>query len=387
MPPRNPDGGSSTDPATVDFVSAEDYTVEELRAAIFGNRRKQPPAEETAEPPERLDPVLAVSLLGRKEYEGLHDDLQELLVDEGRDVRLRHNAALALGRAAGAAAEQPLLQALERGPPEEVQRGILKALQAAGSDATLELLGERGDEFPDALTTLADWTESLLAFRTNTSAASEVGRLSLPDRTSIDGDQFQIAVRPATDELRDPVMDALSQGYPGLPFEPHEEAVYVLEALGRQLVLVLDAAFLDEAGRPLDAKHVAGGLLERDDAETGEWSPRYYVLVQPGVPERQQPDDSDRQAPEDGTVFVTTTAGRIHYGGPYTVEDGGIRFELRAVEHPGLRPIHIDGTFRDGDLVVEEAIVTDNAPAARELAPDDPPDITRERPDDSTSQR
>jgi hypothetical protein len=383
MPPDNDDPAQSS--VSTDFVSVDDYTVDQLRASLFDDPPKAPSRDDETERPE-LDPLLAVSLLGQKTYDGQREDLHTLLRDESRDVRLRHNAALALARAAGTDAEQPLLKALERTQQVEVHRGVLKALQAVGGEATLEVLVDRGDAFPEGLTSVLDWTRTLLAFRLNTPASSPVGRLTMPERATVDGKHYEITAQPATDELRDAILEARAREFPGRPIDHHDAAVYTIETLDLQLGLGLNATFVEQAGQPLDAKLVAGVVYKRDDIETAAWSPRNYILVQPTSPDQQgdvgdhQPDDVG----ETGAVFVTTTNGRIHYAGPFIIDDGGFRFELRAVDRPGLRSIHVEGTLQETELVLTEAYTTDNAPDARTITPVRQPDVSAQQPGPET---
>lgn len=371
-PTATPNGG--------DFVSASDYTLEELRAAVFGeiDREKgdedgQPGREGESSPV--LDPLVAISLLSRKEYDGKRDDLRGVLFDEARDPRLRHNAAQALGRAFGSDAEPDLLEALDIAQEPEVRRGLLGALETVGSERTLEAIGQRRPEFAESLERQAAWTETLIAFRTRTDATSDLGRLPEPDLVSIKGDTFDITLRDADDEVREAALGSLRKAPDQHPIDVSADATFELDCLNQRLLLAFDETFLANVDGPLTSKHVAAILLEHDDVESGEWLLRYYLLVQPDAPEGGQGEARGERVGRTGQVFGTTTGGQIHYGGRFRVENGEIAFEIRSIERPGLRPVRIDGRLEDGQLIFEEAVTSDTAPDAQQAspaAPDEP---------------
>jgi len=362
-----PDGG--------DFISASDYSVDELREVVFEERGGK--GTEAGEPGEQdgsvgeLDPLVAISLLARKEYDGKREDLRAVVFDESRDQRLRHNAAVAFGRAFGTQAEATLLEALEDAEEPELQRGLLRALGDVGGEETLEAIAQRRGTFAGSLGREADWTETLVAFRTRTDAASEVGRLPEPDLVSFEGRPFDIACREVDDELREAVLSSLRTAQRDLPIDVREDAIFTLDGLNQDLLVVLDGAFREAAGRPLTSKQVAGALLELEDVESGVWTPQYYLFVQPDAPEEGEAQQGE-QAGRTGQLYVTTTGGRIHYGGPFRVEDGTLAFEIRAVERPDLRPLRIEGRLVEGDIVFEEGVTGVNAADARQPSPASP---------------
>jgi hypothetical protein len=350
-----------------DFVSAETFTVAELRAALFedvgeggpkreGQRDRQ---ERETGPLAELGPHVALSLLARKEYDGKADDLRRLLLDAAVEGRLRHSAAVALGRALGPDAEGTLLEALESetlGP--EGSRGVLTALGEVGGEATLEAIAKHRDRLSEPGRRQADWAETLAAFRTRTPGRDDRGRLSLPDLAEFEGETFDVSLREADAEVRKAALEDLRRGNYRLPLDVSAEAVYELVCLNQRLLVLLDEAFVDAAA-PLERKYVAAAVLERSRVETEEWSPRHYVLVQP---EDGTPDEGETQKPDEGRqrgrgqVFVTTTNGRVYYAGTFGLQDDGLAFDVRAVEQPGLRPVRLEGRFADGELVLGEAV-------------------------------
>jgi HEAT repeat protein len=97
-------------------IKADAFTLEELRAAVFGDDS------------ERLSKTLAVQLLGRKDYPEKLSDLRSVLLDKRQPVRARHSAAIELGRmnSGGAAA---VLREATGISDDFVRSGVLIALQ------------------------------------------------------------------------------------------------------------------------------------------------------------------------------------------------------------------------------------------------------------------
>jgi HEAT repeat protein len=105
-------------------IDADTFTLEELRAAVFGDDS------------ERLSKMLAVQLLGRKDYPEKLSDLRRVLLDEGQSIRARHSAAIELGRMNSSEAAAALREAA--GIRDDfVRSAVLLALQPErGSSGT-----------------------------------------------------------------------------------------------------------------------------------------------------------------------------------------------------------------------------------------------------------
>jgi hypothetical protein len=378
MGPNDDEGERTSTTTGGDFVSAEAFSVAELRAAVFeddGRDERKPDQgrEREAGSAAGLDPLVAVSLLARKEYEGMGEDLRRLLFDGTRDGRLRHNAAVSLGRALGEDAEPVLLEALERddlGP--EGRRGVLTALGEVGGEGALDAIAKYREQFPEPVRRQAAWAETLVAFRSRTPGTDERGRLSLPGLVDVEGKTVEVSLREADEEVRKEALEDIRQGFLRLPLKVATEPVFELDCLNQRLLVLFDETFLDSIGTSLERKHVASVVLGRDEVETDGWSPHHYVLVQPdgatadGSEEGKAGREPNRGR---GLVFLTSTGGRIRYGGSFAREDGALSFEIRAVERPGLRPTRFEGRFVEGELVLEVGVAAAFEPDARTPSP------------------
>lgn len=367
-----------------DLVSADDFTVAELRAALFDDtepsdrKRDAHPGRDgngdpAADSPAELGQLVVLSLLARKPYDEKHEDLRRLLFDDDRESRLRHSAAVSLGRAFGQDAESTLLEALESETlTPDVRRGVLTALGAVGSEAVLDALADDRKQFSEPVRRQAAWAETLIAYRAGTPPNDERGRLSLPELVEIDGESFEVAIRAADTDVRKAALADVRRSQHHLPLAVSEDHIYELTCLNQRLLIVFDEEFVQAADAPFERKYVASVILGRTDIEADEWSPRHYLLVHP-VGESSENDETEagqERGRDRGELFITSTNGRILYGGTVVHEDDGLTFELRAVERPGLRPVRFKGRFADGDLVLEEGESAAVEPDGREPAPD-----------------
>jgi hypothetical protein len=91
-------------------------------------------------------------------------------------------------------------------------------------------------------------------------------------------------------------------------------------------------------------KAFLGAAAVRFEAENKEWSPRYFILTQPGSAEGQV------------EVLLANTRGRLDLAGSGQVNDERLEFSLRALAKPGAVPVEISGAYETGVLRLEHIL-------------------------------
>lgn len=312
------------------YISAEPFTVEELRAAVFEGRGD-------------LSPALALNLLALKDYPEKEVDMQRLLQAEETTPRLRVMAAHALGELASDTARSLLLGALET-RDLLVLRGVVAALGQAGGREVVERVRQIDRNALDPATlmlmTRAAFTQDMDGFD-----LPESGELAL-----LDAAQFEmqpITSKLASAKLRARVLADLQLNHLSIELEP-QSALHI-KCFGRDLLLVLNRA-LNNTALAVAARRrlVVGVIATFEGVEAESWSVDYYILTQPAA---------------NGAIDirVVTDSGFIAYAGEGAVHDEQVEFSLGAVDHPGARAALIEGVYADGRVRLTHATTATEA--------------------------
>jgi hypothetical protein len=299
---------------SADLVEAEDYSVDELKAVIFGESQILP------------RPV-AVTLLARKDYKGKLKDLQRLLDDENQESRVRHSAALAMGRVGTRKAIAALHKA-EKVKDRYVLRGVRQALEGLAEGLARPTKKEAQPP---------TWGERLEAFR----KGSEELELPFPDSRRLlrlDPKRVKAIETPELEAEPGEAVEHLSRVMPGLSLST--ERAMAVRCAGRDVMVLFEQTYTTagKAGDLLSRKAAVGLVAVRYDVETRTWSPRYHVLTQPS---RKKGEIQ---------VLLTTRRGEVVYAGTARLKGERAEFTLLAVDRPGAEPTEIEGVFEDGAL-------------------------------------
>ena len=322
--------------ASADMIEAKDYTLEQLRQVLFGESQLLPRR-------------IAIQLLARKSYPEKLDDLRRVLDDEQQDARTRHAAATALGRLGTPEAMEALRSKLDS-KDRYVLRGIRQALEGKASEIGA---GER--EMEAAPGEEPRWNQRLSAYRQGTPgmefpfpAAGQFLPVDLEKAQSIPS-----TLAPA--EGMSTALEQISQQAAGLNLVG--ENALSLRCAGRDLMVLLtgEASASQRRAEFTKRKTVFGVVAVRFGLETQAWSPKYYILTQPG------------QKADEFQIFLTSTRGRLEFAGTAEVKGERTEFSLRAVSRPGATPAEMSGVFEAGVLRLERLLVSETS------LPSDPP--------------
>ena len=289
-------------------VDPSEYSLEELYDILAGRSQ-------------RLPPVVALSLLRRKDYpeERKVADLQRILLDEQAASRLRTAAAVELGRLGTPAAQNALRRASQRKDEalrRSVQIGERELTRLHGR--TLPPRQERREILPGLQAAMASQPGPILA---------------------VDAEQARPIERrktePATAER---IVADLNAETPGLALAA--DITYTLRCAGRTLAFVAtqDVAGLLRAEEPPAEPLVVGVVAIRETVETGKWSAHYFLLAGRG----EKGGGAD--------LRLLTTTGRVVMTGMATLADGRAEFALRSVVGPGNTPAEVSGNNRLGRM-------------------------------------
>jgi len=326
---------------SADMIEAKTYTVKQLRQVLFAGSQILPKR-------------VAVMLLERKRYAEKFNDLRRVLEDEQQDARTRHAAATALGRLGTPESLEALREKLDT-QDELVQRGVRQALdrRASALPPGEKELGLAPEEGPSWYQRLAVYREGAPGMEMTFPGANQI----LP----IDDKQAQtIAPEPAPTKGMSTLLKQVGQHTAGLSLS-REHAVS-LRCAGRDLMVLLsrDKAGLKKPSDLTQRKTLLGVVAMRFGLESQAWSPKYYVLTQPG------------EKGDEVQVLLTSTRGRLAYAGTAQIKGERAEFSLRAVLGPGVTPAEIIGTYEAGVLRLERVLVSKTS-----LNSDQPSRLTR----------
>lgn len=281
---------------------------------------------------EALHPVIAVSLLRRKQYSRATKsaDLVGLLDDKAVPERAQRAAALELGRLGTTDA----IDALRRRTRRRTATGLFAKAGIAEADRLGRAAKERA---PEAVAVKTAWaTPDLPILSVRTERAEPI--------TQRKATRGQIA-KASADLANDIEAMALQSD--------HARA---LRCAGRTLLWIpvgeldADAAHFMVAGRD----RLAGVVATLDSEESGMWGTRYFAVA--GLSRR----DNAGRIP----VRVVTRRGRVVLAGEALRSKGTITFSLKSVADAGNAPTVVEGEYAEGVIKFSRA-ESDPAAAAR----------------------
>jgi len=321
---HNPDENNEVQ-LSADFASAKDYTVKQLRQVLFAGSQLVPRR-------------LAVMLLERKKYPRKLDDLRRVLDDEQEDPRTRITAASALGRLGTPAARQALRLKLDT-PNAFVQRGIRQALDHLAGAAKPGEAAEPGE--PSQIPT---WGQTLASYRTGT-PGFEIPYPPPILFASVDPSDAQVvSPQAASASLVSAVIAETHKHLPGLRLS-RQNPLYLRCAEAEWLVLL--AGGKPGPKTPADLAHqkaLLGLVAIRFEVELEDWSPKYYILTQPG------------ESTDQVQILLTTLRGRLALAGVAQVNGDRLEFSLRLLSEPGATPLEIAGVYETGIVRLERVL-------------------------------
>jgi hypothetical protein len=307
-----------------DFVEADQYQLDELRAAAFG--------ESTS-----LSRQLAVALLGRKEYPNKVDDLERLLANEDEEPRLRIMAATELGRMGTPPAVERLSAALEVREPRVLQ-SVVDAAAATGDPEALRRVRTLRRRTQESLAGAADWGAQLLALK----SGGRSRPLPAPPKRSLMSVNEKRAepakVRKLDDAAAERVIADVSAGL--LKLDLSTRSALRARCGPRDLALLFTRPFLEDVPAALRGRTIALAVTELDHVEYESWEVRYLVVAQPTAGEIE--------------LHALSVSGELAFFGQATLrDDGSVEFSMQSVDRPDAVPAVLAGTFADGRLRIE----------------------------------
>jgi len=320
---QNLEMNNNTQPSA-DFIEAKDFTVKQLRQVLFAGSQILPRR-------------VAVLLLEKKRYAGKFDDLRRVLDDEGQDTRTRFAAATALGRLGTPAAREALRQKMDI-PDAFLRRGIRQALDHLASS------GEPGE--PGEPAEGPTWGQTLAAFRTG-SPGYEIPFPPAIQFVSVDASQAQtVSAEAAPARLVSGALAEIRQHLAGLNLARGN--ALLLRCTGREWLVLLASSKPDPRTPANLTRHKAllGVVAVRFVVELETWSPKYYILTQPG-------GGADRVQ-----VLLASMRGRLSLAGTAQVKGERLEFSLRFLPEPGAIPFEVSGAYETGIVRVERVLVS-----------------------------
>lgn len=299
----------------------EDYTVEELRAAL-----------ESEEP--TLPKVFALELLRRKNPPGAVDDLQRVLINEAETPDVRRNAAVELERLASPEAASALRQAAGVAQPF-VREGVVAAVRRL--DRAAEGHADPSPQRP----AVESRSETLARFF----AGAPEARVDLPAHTRLlELERARLAQIHAQPLDSEEVARAVSQVAPLLPHDVVADGALAFECQGTGILYVPTAeqTYADPR-RLLEGPAVVGHVALHLTAEVDHWELTYHVLTQPGP------------VPETIDVYLVDREGEPIFSGKATVAGITGRFSLVSIDRPGAVAARVTGTFDAKGVHVDKA--------------------------------
>lgn len=305
---------------------------EQLEASVAGmdeealfataSRAKEPLALQDAAARElvRRDPRRVGPLLAR------------LVRDEMAPPETRAVAALELGKLRQEGGEAALQAALGASEPIVVRRAA-EALGRIGEAPVLEALRRVPTPHDAAAARALSFAKSLIAYRHGLSEEL----LSAPLAAPLRGKGPQLVVEPAPASLKAKIEARLPSELPTLPVRV-ERAVRV--ACERQEAVVLPA---NEPATLKQRSAIAAVVMKRAHS-LGHLATHLYLLSHPVA--------RDRIA-----LFAMRPDGTMTHLGKAWPDDGGLLFELDALDTPSSDPVRIGGRVSpDGAIMITEAV-------------------------------
>jgi hypothetical protein len=303
-----------------DMIDARAYSVDELRQTVFEGRG-------------HLSRPLALGLLARKTYPKKVADLQQILLDEKEQPRLRSIAASGLAETATPAAQGALEKGLKT-QDNVTLRAVAKGLGEVGGKKHVKQL-QKLAESPGPV-----GRDAQLALGTLTR------RLGLPPPEAAHG--FETMPVQATGKPTRITIAAAKAGDVAGAAKALQgrklarRGAVAMTCQGRRMVFAFDEASLKQGANMFKRGGEVGVVAEPPGVESTVWSARYRVAVEP----------------EEGGAFrilVTTRDGRPVLAGRGVQEGGKATFEVGAADGPGALPVELRGTFDGSKLTFDQA--------------------------------
>jgi hypothetical protein len=280
----------------------------------------------------------AIEVLAASAFPNRHRDLEKILMDPEASSRTRMRAAIALGRADRAGANDILAAAVRLDDPI-VQSGVLRALGMIGEPHVLKTIDHVMPGLNARARALAEFARLLIVHRHGLSDAT---RISHPAGKSLEpatdcGRRLQI--RPA----RPQVVERSLTGIGSLPYGIELDERSILEyRCDRSGAILLNRAFAGRDGLELIRSRPAiVGVEARRDKVSGRYSVATLILTTP------RGDDID--------IAVYLTNGTLVFKGRAELRDGEAHWKISAIERPGAFPFRASGRFVGGVLHLETA--------------------------------
>lgn len=304
-----------------DYISAEKFTIEELRTAALKGRGD-------------LSPLLALRLLALRDYAEKEPDMQYVLQSPSAEPGLRLTAAHALANIGSESARRTLLATLDTDTADAViVRGVVAALARMGGHDVLQRVRQID---PDLLNTESRYRMARAAYELDTEG------FDLPQQrelTMLDPVQFEMQSIPseaASAKVTTRVLGDLGES--GLKIDPDRDSAIQIHCQGGDLFAVLDGTLKNEGMESLtQRRRVIGAVAEFDEVEAERWETAYHILTQPA--EKGHFD-----------IFLMGENGTIEYAGQGRVSGKQLTFRLDAINRPGARATVIEGVYADGRI-------------------------------------
>lgn len=318
-------------------INSEAFTLEELREAVFGSS-------------DRLSKVLAVQLLGRKDYPEKVADFRHVLLDERQSMRARHSAAVELGRMKSEQAAVALREGLKT-HDDLVRRAVLLSLGRVGGAQDIPVIQAQREQA--VVEQSANWAATLIAYRFG-EGGHEIAFQDAGSSQAIEGGGRAGKIRCGRDDEKASraVLETVEDA-PGIRLTARGAVVMYCENIS---IYLPNEQFAAPVGPPrlLERKAIAGVVAAIDSH--ARWSVKYLVLTHPS------------KSSGSLKISVTTTTGTLVYAGEGTVAGGRLQFTLITLQQAGVMPLEIKGTFdQQGQLYLE--IISIKSPPPARLIP------------------
>jgi hypothetical protein len=299
----------TSSPDVID-LHPEDYSVEELRAVLFGDSQRVPK-------------VFALNLLRRKDYPEQVSDLERVILNPKEAPAIRHHAAIELGRVGSREA----LDALQRAAAVD---------DAAVRDTVTRQLAALPGARETAHPAVTAWQQKLDAVRRGVPE----GRIPVPSPERLLTMESESVRDVSVEEVRGAEVErALQQAAQAMVAEATSEGALAFRA-GPTRVLFLPnvsrrPTSIDEQ---LRAPAILGNVLMNHGQEVDRWEVGFHVVTQPS----EGVDDAI-------DIFVFKPWGELTFFGRATISDSGtereLSFRVLSVDAPGAFPIDVAGRF------------------------------------------
>jgi hypothetical protein len=281
----------------------------------------------------------AIALLFESDFPNTHRDLQQILENDRESSELRHLAAVYLGKLNVAASQEILLGSLSI-RDDFVLSGVVKALGWTGDERGFDALARLDGKVGERTAAELRFATMLIAHRLGLAGAEpakadylELGAgagrsLSL---VRVDRNEAELCLRGV--------------GRHPLGIEYDEASMCQLRCGRNVWMLAFNRDVVGQGGvQKLRARKWVIGAVALKNRVSGLYVPAYLILA--------SPSDSGL------TILVHRLNGVVAFGGTAGIEDGKVRFSLRAAARPGAFAVRLEGTLEAGRLKMSTAVAS-----------------------------